>query len=58
MPVFYGYLVYKSKIIVRKPNFSDRFKKIIKRYKKLGEDLVPVKCILALQRLRLLQIRC
>ena len=26
-PIFYGYLVYKFKRIVRKPNFSDQFKK-------------------------------
>ena len=32
--IFYGDLVYKFKIIVGKPNFSDPFKKIIKRYKK------------------------
>ena len=30
----YGDLVYKFKIIVGNPNFSDQFKKIIKRYKK------------------------
>ena len=35
-PVFYGYLIYKFKRIVGKPNFSDQFKKIIKSYKKLG----------------------
>ena len=33
-PIFYGDLVYKFKIIVGNPNFSDQFKKIIKRYKK------------------------
>ena len=32
--MFYGDLVYKFKKIVGKPNFSDQFKKIIKRYKK------------------------
>ena len=31
-PIFYGDLVYKFKRIVRKPNFSDQFKKIVKRY--------------------------
>ena len=31
-PIFYGDLVYKFKRIVGKPNFSDQFKKIIKRY--------------------------
>ena len=34
-PVFYGDLVYKFKGIVGKPNFSDQFKKIIKRYKRV-----------------------
>ena len=29
-PIFYGDLVYKFKCIVRKPNFSDQFKKIVK----------------------------
>ena len=28
-PVFYGDLVYKSKIIVEKPYFSDQFKNIL-----------------------------
>ena len=31
-PVFYGDLVYKFKRIVGKPNFSDQFIKIVKRY--------------------------
>ena len=31
----YGDLVYQFKIIVGKPNFSDRFKKIIKGYKRV-----------------------
>ena len=30
-PVFYGDLVYNFKIIVRRLNFSNQFKKIIKR---------------------------
>ena len=34
-PIFYGDLVYKFKRIVGKPNFSDQFKKIIKRYIRL-----------------------
>ena len=34
-PRFYGDLVYKFRRIVGKPNFSDRFKKIIKRFKRL-----------------------
>ena len=33
-PVFYDDLVNKFKRIVGKPNFSDQFKKIIKRYEK------------------------
>ena len=33
-PIIYGGSVYKFKRIVEKPNFSDQFKKIIKRYKK------------------------
>ena len=32
VPIFYGDLVYKFKIIVRNPNFRDQFKKIIKRF--------------------------
>ena len=31
-PIFYGDLVYEFKRIVGKPNFSDQFKKIVKRY--------------------------
>ena len=31
-PIFYGDLVYKFKRIVGKSNFSDQFKKIVKRY--------------------------
>ena len=31
-PIFYGDLHYKFKRIDGKPNFSDQFKKIIKRY--------------------------
>ena len=38
-PIFYCDLVYKFKRIVGKPNFSDQFKKIIKRYIKVGYDL-------------------
>ena len=34
-PIFYGDLVYKFKRIVGKPNFSDQFKKIVKRYIKV-----------------------
>ena len=33
-PIFYGDLVYKFNIIVEDSNFSDQFKKIVKRYKK------------------------
>ena len=35
-PIFYGDLVYKFKRIVGKPNFSDQFQKIVKRYIKVG----------------------
>ena len=38
-PIFYGDLVYKFKPIVGKPNLSDQFKKIIKRYIKVGYNL-------------------
>ena len=38
-PVFYGDLVYKFKRIVGKPNFSDQFKKIVKRYIRVGYGL-------------------
>ena len=36
-PIFYGDLVYKR--IAGKPNCSDQFKKIIKRYIKVGYNL-------------------
>ena len=38
-PIFYGDLVYKFKIVVGKPIFSDQFQKIIKRYKEVGYNL-------------------
>ena len=38
-PVFYGDLVYKFKRIVGKPNFNDEFKKIVKRYTRVGYNL-------------------
>ena len=38
-PIFYGDLVYKFKRIVGKPNFSDLFKKIVKRYIRVGYNL-------------------
>ena len=38
-PIFYGDLVYKFKRIVGKPNLSDRFKKIVKRYINVGYNL-------------------
>ena len=40
-PIFYGDSVYKFKRIVGKPNFSDQFKKIIKRYIK---DITWMSC--------------
>ena len=38
-PIFHGDLVYKFKRIVGKPNFSDQFKKIVKRYTRVGYNL-------------------
>ena len=38
-PIFYGDLVDKFKRIVRKPYFSYQFKKIVKRYIKVGYKL-------------------
>ena len=38
-PIFYGDSVYIFKRIVGKPNFSDQFKKIVKRYIRVGYDL-------------------
>ena len=35
----YGDLIYKFKRIVGKPHFSDQFKKIVKRYVKVGYNL-------------------
>ena len=37
--MFYGDLVYKFKRIVGKPNFSDQFKNIVKRYIRVGYNL-------------------
>ena len=33
-PEFYGYLVYKFKTFIEKPNFSDLFKRILNRFKR------------------------
>ena len=38
-PIFNGDLVYKFKRIVGKPNFNDQFKKIVKRYIRVGYNL-------------------
>ena len=38
-PIFYGDLVYKFKRIVGKPNFTDQFKKIVKRYIRIWYNL-------------------
>ena len=38
-PIFYGDLVYKFKRIVGKSNFSDQFKKIVKRYIRVGYNV-------------------
>ena len=35
-PIFYGDFVHKFKRIVGKSNFSDQFKKIVKRYIRVG----------------------
>ena len=43
-PIFYGDLVYKFKLIVGKPNFSDQFKKFVKRYIRVGA-LMPNKIL-------------
>ena len=37
--IFYSNLVYKFKRIVGKPNFSDQFKRIVKRYIRVGYNL-------------------
>ena len=37
--ICYGDLVYKFERIVGKPNFSDQFKKIVKRYISVGYNL-------------------
>ena len=38
-PIFYGDLVYKFKQIIGKPIISDQFKKIVKRYIMVGNNL-------------------
>ena len=38
-PLFNSDLVYKFKRIVGKPNFSNQFKKIVKRYIRVGYNL-------------------
>ena len=38
-PVFYGDLVYRFRIIIGMPSFSDQFKKIIKRYKRMRYNM-------------------
>ena len=43
-PVFYGDLVYKFKRIVGKPNFSDLFKNVIKRYTCKTLDITRISC--------------
>ena len=35
-PIFFGDLLYNFKQIVEKSNFSDQFKKIVKRYIRVG----------------------
>ena len=36
---FYGYLVYRFRKIVGKSNFSEQFRKLINRYKRIGYSL-------------------
>ena len=38
-PIFYSDFDYKFKRVVGKPNFSDQFKKIVKRYIRVGYNL-------------------
>ena len=38
-PEFYGNLVYKFKNIIGRTDFSDQFRKIIIRHKRIGYDL-------------------
>ena len=38
-PEFYGDLVYRFRKIVGKSNFSEQFRKLINRYKKIGYNL-------------------
>ena len=38
-PEFYGDLVYRFRKIVRQSNFSEQFRKLIKRYKRIGYSL-------------------
>ena len=42
-PEFFGDIVYKLRKIKGKPNFSERLKKIIKRYKVLGYNISAIK---------------
>ena len=42
-PVFYCDFVDKFKRIVEKPNFSDQFEKIFKRYKRVGYSMEIVR---------------
>ena len=38
-PEFYGNLVYKFKTIVGRADFSDQFRKMIARYKRIGYQI-------------------
>ena len=38
-PEFYGDLVYKFKKIIGNPNFSDFFRRIVKRFRRIGYNL-------------------
>ena len=42
-PEFYGDLVYRIRKIVGKPNFSEQFRKLINRYKRIGYNPYSMK---------------
>ena len=44
-PVFYGYLVYKCKIIIGKPNFSDQFKRLLYVIKEWDTTWMSCDCL-------------
>ena len=50
-PEFYGDLVYKFKKIIGNPNFSDLFRRIVKRFRGTGYnlDIIPADCMPSFQ---------